>query len=85
MFSTSSPELILEGNDIALVLSSAAFTQQATAVTSKDMKQVLDDVCVSEKESTQQADDGDRRYPAAESWNIRMIWDLFFGMIKDFC
>lgn len=72
-FRTSSPELILEGLDTALVLSSAAWTQQSTAVTSKAVRKVLDAVCVSEKETVQEADDGDLRFPTVESWNMKMI------------
>ena len=72
-FRTSSPELIPEGLDTALVLSSAAWTQQATAVKSKAVRKVLDAVCVSEKGTVQEADDDDFRFPTVESRNMRMI------------
>lgn len=72
-FSTSSPELTHEGLDTALVWSSGTWTQQAMAVTSTGVRKVLDGVCVSEKETVQEADDGDLRYPTVESRNVRMI------------
>lgn len=43
------------------------------AVTSTGVRKVLDAVCVSEKETVQEADDGDLRYPTVESRNVRKI------------
>ena len=50
-------ELILEGNDIKLVLNSAALIQQATTGKKKDIRKFLDGIYVSEKGTVQQADE----------------------------
>ncbi|KAM3928031.1 LOW QUALITY PROTEIN: large ribosomal subunit protein uL6-like [Leptodactylus fuscus] len=50
-------ELILEGNDIALVSNSAALIQQATTVKNKDIRKFLDGIYVSEKGKVQQVEE----------------------------
>ncbi|KAF5922845.1 hypothetical protein HPG69_013190 [Diceros bicornis minor] len=50
-------ELILGGNNIELVLHSAALIRQATIVKNKNIRKFLDGIYVFEKRTVQQADD----------------------------
>uniref|UniRef100_G3TW39 Large ribosomal subunit protein uL6 n=1 Tax=Loxodonta africana TaxID=9785 RepID=G3TW39_LOXAF len=49
-------ELLLEGNDNELILSSATLIQQATPIKNMDTRKILDGISVSEKEITQHTD-----------------------------
>ncbi|WP_411025989.1 50S ribosomal protein L6, partial [Salmonella sp. s54496] len=50
-------ELIIEGNDVELVSSSAALIQQSTTVKNKDIRKFLDGIYVSEKTTVAVAED----------------------------